>query len=240
MREMAAVLACGQGAVLSHRSAAAVWRLLPYPAQSAPVQITVPGKARAQRPGIRIHRVTCLEPDEVTTRERIPTTTPARTVLDLAADTTERELEQALAHAEARHLTSRRKLLLLLARYPGRRGVRALRRLLERDARPALTRSEAEERFLALIRKSGLPHPDVNVNLGRYEVDFLWREHRLVVEIDGYAHHSDRESFEADRARDAWLAAQGLTVIRVTWRQLVDEPEVVLARVAEALASRRG
>jgi very-short-patch-repair endonuclease len=180
-----------------------------------------------------------LELDETTTCKGIPITTPARTVLDLAADSTERELEQALAQAEARHLTSRRKLLLLLARYPGRRGVRALRRLLERDARPALTRSEAEERFLALIRKSGLPHPDVNVNLGRYEVDFLWREHRLVVEIDGYAHHSDRESFEADRARDAWLAAQGHTVIRVTWRQLVDEPEVVLARVAEALASRR-
>jgi very-short-patch-repair endonuclease len=104
------------------------------------------------------------------------------------------------------------------------------------DARPALTRSQAEERFLELIRAADLPTPDVNTPLHGFEVDFLWREQRLVVEIDGYAYHSDRQAFEGDRSRDATLAAHGYRVIRVTWRQLRDAPTAVVARVAQALA----
>ena len=235
--EMAAVLACGPGAVLSHRSAASLWQLLPYPARPTLVDVTAPEADRRPR-GIRVHRVRSLGKGETARVKRIPVTTPARTLLDLAADAAPRELEQAVAQAESRNLTNRRKLFSLLARYRGRGGTRALRALLERAARPALTRSEAEERFLALVRSARLPAPDVNVLLGRHEVDFLWREEGLVVEVDGFAFHSSRASFEADRRRDAELAAQGLRVIRVTWRQIADQPEATLVSVAQALVLR--
>ena len=110
----------------------------------------------------------------------------------------------------------------------------ALRRLLE--ARPTLTRSEAERRLLALVRLAGLPLPETNVRLGRHEVDVLWRENRLVVEVDGYAYHAGREAFERDRRRDADLQAAGHRVIRVTWRRIVNEPEALIATLAQALA----
>jgi very-short-patch-repair endonuclease/predicted transcriptional regulator of viral defense system len=234
--EMAAVLACGEGAVLSCMSAARLWHLVPYPAHDRAIDVTVPAGRDRRRPGIRVHRVCSLERDEVTELKGIPVTIPARTLLDLATAATPRELERAAAEAERRQLASRSKLLALIARYPRRPGTRALRVLLERQGRPALTRSEAEERFMALARRGRLPAPDVNVLLGSYEVDFLWREERLVVEVDGFAFHGSRAKFEGDRRRDAELAAQGLQVIRVTWRQIVDEPEAMLVRIAQALA----
>jgi very-short-patch-repair endonuclease len=237
-REMAAVLACGAEAVLSHRSAAALWNLLPYPAQSAPVHITLPGKARAQRPGIRVHRVRELPRDELTRLQGIPITTPTRTILDLAAGVSPGELEQAVATAERSHLTSRGKLNVLLARYPQRRGSRALRALAERAERPAFTRSQAERRFLALIRKAGLPAPEVNFKTERYELDFYWPEYRLAVEVDAVWTHSSASSFESDRRRDAELATQGIQVIRVTDRRIANEPERLIAVVAQALAAR--
>jgi len=231
----AAVLSCGVGAVLSHRSAACLWDLLPYPAESA-IEVTVAGRDPGTRPGVRIHRIAALESDEVRTCRGIPITTPARTLLDLSGEVSPRELERAVAEATRRRLTTPSRLRALAARYPRRRGTPALRRMAISDARPALTRSQAEERFLALVRSAELPSPDVNVTVHGLEVDFLWRQQRLVVEIDGYAFHSDRQAFERDRRRDAELAAHGYRVIRVTWRQLVDEAAVVLARVAQALA----
>ena len=122
-----------------------------------------------------------LERHEITKCEGIPITTPARTVLDLASVVSGRELEQALAQAERRNLASRTKLLALLARYPRRAGSGTLRRLLAGSEHPALTRSEAEERFLSLIRLAQLPAPEVNVRVDGFEVDFLWREQGLVV-----------------------------------------------------------
>ncbi|HSR42149.1 MAG TPA: DUF559 domain-containing protein, partial [Longimicrobiales bacterium] len=103
--------------------------------------------------------------------------------------------------------------------------------------RPALTRSEAEERFLGLVRKSGLVAPEANARVAGYEVDFLWRAHRLVAEVDGYRYHSSTAAFEGDRRRGADLVAAGLRVVRVTWRQLVEEPQGVVARLAAALAT---
>jgi predicted transcriptional regulator of viral defense system len=236
-REMAAVLACGEAAVLSHRSAATLWKLLPYPAQSA-VHLTVP-RALAQRAGMRIHRVKALPPDEVMRQHGIPITTPARTVLDLAASVTAAQLEQALATAESDHRTSRRQLALLLARHPRRRGTRRLRRLLERYTRPALTRSQAERRLLDLIRKAGLPAPEVNFMTERYELDLYWPEHRFAVEIDSLWTHGSASSFEADRRRDAELAADGLQVVRITDVGIADEPERQIALISLALALRR-
>jgi very-short-patch-repair endonuclease len=238
--EMAAALACGEGSVLSHRSAAQLWNLLPHPASQRPVDITVPAGRRIQRPGIQVHRARALHGGETTRLRGIPITTPARTLLDIGLQVSPRELERAVADAQRRRLTTRGALVSVLARFPGRAGTRALRALLETRGAPALTRSEAEERLLTLTRKGQLPAPDVNVRVGPYEVDFLWREARLVVEVDGFAFHGDRDAFEADRRRDAELAARGFNVIRVTWCRLIDEPEAVLVRIGQALARLPG
>lgn len=236
-REFAAVLACGEGAVLSHRSAAHVWEL--HPAGDGDVDVTVASRDCGRRPGLRVHRTGELDPRDVRRRHRIPITAPARTLLDLAEVVPYRELERAVDEAQARGLARRKELLRLLARARGRRGVARLRALLDREEGPALTRSEAEERLLALVRAACLPTPAVNARIAGYEVDFLWRDERLVVEVDGYAFHSGRRAFERDRLRDADLQAIGFRVVRVTWRQIVDEPEALIARLAQALAVAR-
>jgi very-short-patch-repair endonuclease len=237
-REFAAILACGPGTVLSHCSAAYLWQLLPYPAKPGPVDVTVRGRERARRARIRIHCVAALDRRDVRTLGRIPITTPARTLLDLATVVHPHTLERALAEAQVRRLVPRRDLIDQLGRNRSRRGTRVLRDLLDLEDGPALTRSEAERRLLKLVRAAHLPLPETNASLGRHEVDFLWRERRLVVEVDGFRFHSSRVAFERDRERDARLAATGHTVLRVTWRQLVQAPEAVVARIAAALAVR--
>ena len=160
----------------------------------------------------------------------IPVTSPARTILDMAA-AADPHVESALARALRRNLTTRSELL---ERASTRPGCRLLLPLL--DSGPALTESEAESRLLALIRKARLPEPECNITLGRFVVDFLWRPQRLVVEVDGFEFHSDRATFESDRVRDAELQAMGFRVLRVTWRGIVREAEAVIARIAGALA----
>lgn len=245
-KEMAAVLACGRGAVVSHRSAASLWQLLPALEGFAPIDITVPGRNRRRRPAVRFHRVPSLEPEHVTAENNVPVTTPARTVLDLAGTVcarkagagtaSRRELEQAVAQCERRGLASASDLLALICDYPARKGVRVLRPLLEGSPGTTLLRSEAEERFLALVRKAQLSAPDTNVFLGSYEIDFLWRVERLVVEVDGFAFHSSKKKFESDRRRDAELSARGFRIMRVTWQQIECEPEAMLVRLAQTLA----
>jgi very-short-patch-repair endonuclease len=235
--EVAAVLSCGTGAVLSHRTAAQIWRLLGSHADSAEIDVTTPGRDPGAKPGIRIHRTRALDPADVRRVGGLPITAPARTLVDLAGEASLREVEQALAEAEARHLVRRHELTAALTRVGRHRGATALRKLLSADRAPALTRSEAEERLLALLRSAQLPQPDVNVRLGNYEVDFLWREQGLVIEVDGFGFHSSRLAFERDRSRDAELQAQGWRVIRVTWRQIVHQAQVVVARIAAALAT---
>jgi hypothetical protein len=185
-RELAAVVACSPNAALSHRSAAYLWKLLPYPAALRDVHVTVAGRNPGRHSGIEVHRVTVLDRREVRIRDEVPVTSTARTILDLAGSSTDRELEQAVAEALALRLTNRSELVAMIDRHPRRPGVRALRALLDAEYAPARTRSPAEERLLMLIRRAGLPEPEVNARLGRWEVDFLWREQRLVVEVDGY------------------------------------------------------
>jgi very-short-patch-repair endonuclease len=147
-------------------------------------------------------------------------------------------LEQVLARADRQRLLDREKIETLLARYPRRRGRARLSPLLTNPASPSLTRSEAEDRFLTLVRKAGLRQPETNVLIRDFEVDALWRAERLVVEIDGFAFHSSPEAFERDRQRDGVLAAAGFRVMRTTWRQLTSEPEALLVRLAQALVAR--
>lgn len=233
-REIAAVLACGEGAVLSHRAAGALWGLIA--AAIGDVDVTVPGRNPGRRPGIRVHRPRRLDRRDVRRRYEIPVTTPARTLLDLAAVLSGREIERAVNEAQIRRLTHREELVAVVGRSSGRNGAVTLRAVLAEGARPAPTRSEAEDRLLALLRAAELPPTDVNARVGRHEVDLLWRRHRLIVEVDGYAYHAGRAAFERDRLRDAELQAAGYRVMRVTWRQLVYEPEALIARVAQALA----
>ena len=202
------------------------------------VDIAVASGQPRSRPGIRVRRAT-LAPADVTIREGLRITTPARTLLDLAAELDAARLERLVEEAQVLRLTTRRALEDQLARSDGRRGVRALRAALRAYAEPAMTRSEAERLLLALIRRAGLPAPRTNVRIGRHEVDFHWPAQRLVIEVDGYAFHSSRRAFERDRLRDAELAAAGQRVMRVTWRQIAHEPEALLVRIVGALAAVR-
>lgn len=207
-RWMAAVLACGGGAVLSHRSAAALWGMLAPAAGATAVDVSVPSQGgRRKRVGIRLHRRASLRPEEMTCRSRIPVTTPARTIADLRRIVPAAQLRHAIRQAE----------------------VLGLRTGLAGRAEP--TRSELEDLFLGLCRRHRLPRPEVNVWIGSMEVDFLWRERRLIVETDGYRYHRGRTAFEEDRERDLRLKAHGYQVLRLSYRQLVDSS----ARVAESL-----
>lgn len=234
-REVAALLACGNDAVLSHQTAGALWGIVDA---ATGVDVVVSSGDPRGHAGIRVHRVRPLDAVDVRRHQRLPITSPARTLMDLAAVLGDRALERAVNEALVRRLTSEAELQATLRRLPGRRGVPLLRALLERSAGPALTRSEAEVRLLDLVRRGQLPRPETNVAVLGHEVDVLWRSQRLVVEIDGYAFHSSRAAFERDRARDAKLLASGWRVLRITWRQLVDEPEAALVRIAGLLAGR--
>jgi very-short-patch-repair endonuclease len=232
-RETAALLACGDGAVLSHRTAAAMWGLID--ALPANVDVTVHGRDCGRRAGVRNHRL--RHPAKVVQRDGLPITAPPRTLLDLAEAVTERDLERALNEAFVQQLTTESQLRDTAARANNRRGARLLREALDRATGPTLTRSEAERLLLDLLQAGRLPAPETNVKFAGYEVDALWRDRRLVVEIDGYAFHRTRDAFERDRRRDADLQAAGFRVLRTTWRQLTEQPQPLLVRIAQLLAT---
>lgn len=236
--EVAALLACGPGSIVSHRSAAHLWGLAQIQDPPRPVEVTVVGRDAGRHSGIHIHRGRTLGPRDVRRVDGIPATAPARTLLDLAALLPFDQLETGFADARARGLVRRGELEAMLEQTRGRRGGRVFRYLVQLHQESALTRSEAERKLLALVRAAALPMPTVNARVGRFEVDFLWQPQKVVVEVDGYAFHGDRRAFERDRERDATLAARGFVVLRVTWRQLVARREAVLARVAAALSLR--
>lgn len=233
--EMAAVLACGPDAVLGHASAARLWGQVDR-GGARPVHVFVLRGDR-RRPGIRVHRGPDLRRDETTTHDSIPVTSPARTLLDLAASGGARDVERAVAETLARRLATESALRNTVARHPTHPGALALRSILGTDA-PALTRSEAEDRLLGLLRQTALPAPRLNQRLEGLEVDFLWREERLVVEVDGIAFHSTGAAIRRDRRRDARLLAAGYRVLRVTWEQVEAEPLATIAVLAQALARR--
>jgi very-short-patch-repair endonuclease len=168
----------------------------------------------------------------------LPLTGPARTLLDLAAEVSDSELEEAVAAGVMRRLASADEIRAAISRTPGRKGASRLARLLDAGATSGFTRSKAERRMRELLRAAELPQPQANAPLLGYVADFLWAEHKLVVEVDGYRFHSDRAAFERDRRRDQVFAAAGYTVVRVTWAQLSNEPLAVVARIAQSLAAR--
>lgn len=234
-REFAAVLAAGADSFVSHRAAGAILELMPPLRVDVPVEMSTLRDVRIGGGGIRIHRVSGLESDEVMIRYGLPLTGPARTILDLAGVCGARDLERALATAIRQGAVEREDIQALLDRYPSRRGRGRLRALMAVDGGPAFTRSEAERRFLDLVRAGGVPRPETNVVVEGFEVDFFWREQRLVVEVDGRAYHDGNHAFEGDRDRDAALMAAGFRTMRVTWRQIVRESPRLLVRLGQAL-----
>jgi very-short-patch-repair endonuclease len=240
-RWMAAVLACGQKAVLSHRSAAGLWGLRPD--NRANTDVSLPSRSARPRPGIDVHRSVTLTPADRTVKDGIPCTTLARTLLDLAEVDSPRGVERAIEQAEVLRLFDLRAVEEVIARANGRRGAAVLTAVLARLEEPALTDTELEERFLTLCRAASLPSPEVNEWLviddePAIKADFLWREKRLVVETDGWESHGTRQAFERDRRRDERLKLAGYEPLRFTRRRIIAEPGGVMRTVAELLARR--
>jgi very-short-patch-repair endonuclease len=229
-RWMAATLAGGEGAVLSHRSAAAHWGI---GRDGAVPSITLPGTKRRGTASLEVHAGR-LRPDEVVIYEDIPVTSVGRTLLDLAEIVTLDELVKTIDNAtNARHL-GRNTMSSVISAAKGRRGAKPLRHaLLITRPEDVLTRSELERRALRIV---GSPRPEVNVRLHGYEVDLLWRDARLVVELDGSAYHDP----ERDTRKTANLMAHGWAVMRFTWRQVVNDPDWVSSRLAAWRRSRPG
>ena len=201
-------------------------------------------RAWQSRSQIRGHQLT-LPGDEVTVVRAIPVTTVPRTLFDLAAVVPRRLVERAINEADYHRHSDRLSLADIAARYPRRQGIVTIRAILaDRSLGMNLTRSELEERFLLFREKYGLPRPETNISLriaGVWiECDCLWRDRRVIVELDGRAVHSTAAAFERDRARDRMLHARGWRVVRVTWRQLHDEPEAVAYDLRALLSSGAG
>jgi very-short-patch-repair endonuclease len=228
---LAAVLAVPE-AVLSHRDAAGLHEL--RPANHVGVDVSV-GRKAIDRAGIRVHRTRVLGTEDVTTVSGIPVTTVARTLVDLAGVVPRDHLAKAVKEAEHRRVFDLRAVERALARTGGRTGPghRALRETIAEHAALGLSASLSplEDAFLRLLRRAGLPSPAKNAFVEGLQVDACWTHHRLVVELDGWAHHHDRHAFQRDRERDAALTAAGWRVVRFTHAQVLRAPD----RVVEVL-----
>ncbi len=238
---MAAVLACGPRAVLSHRSAAVHWGI--HEDSRNAIDVTAPGRRGRIPTGIAAHRHGSLTAGDRTIERDVPCTTVARTLLDLAGVVRPRQLRHAITEAEILRLFDLGAVREVIDRGRGRRGVARLRlAIASHDPREERARRGLERRFLGLCRRSGLPAPEVNGLLmlggGPVQPDFLWRDARLIVETDGRATHLTVRAFEEDRRRDQRLKLAGWDVLRCTWTQVTDEPESLIRTIRTILSHR--
>jgi very-short-patch-repair endonuclease len=231
--EAAALLACGERSVISHRSAACLWGLVDRP--PVIVEVTIVGRRCRRRDGLRIHKIAALSSSDVRRKEGIRVTSPARTIVDLAAETGDIELEALIAEGRATRILRDGELESALRRAGKQKGTARLKRMLQSEAGRAMTRSETERICRRLLQAAGLPQPKTNRRLGPYEVDFLWPDERVVLEVDSYGFHGDRRAFERDRRKTMVLEDAGYHVIRITRRQLLEEPYWVVAHIARVL-----
>lgn len=237
--ETAALLACGAGAVLSHHSAATLWRLRPGVAR--PVHVTIPGcRGGAAPAGVVVHRSVTVSTDDVRVHEGLPVTSPARTILDVAASLPDRDVERLLDEGVfVLRIVTLEQVNDVLARAGTHPGRARLARVARGHTRSTKTDSPPEERMLALIRAAGLPDPQLRVHVLGYRLDFLWPELRLAVEVDAYGTHGSRARFEGDRRRDARLLTErGIIVLRVTEASIDERPFEALGLVARAIGQR--
>jgi very-short-patch-repair endonuclease len=232
---LAAVLACGPGAVLSHRSAAELWEL--RPSAAATIDVTVPSQnGRGKRRGIRVHRSRRLAAEETVVRDHIHVMSVARTLLDLADVLPTQSLGRAIDEAEYRGRFDLTSLNAVVANNPGRRGAKVL--ALAKGA-PQRTRTKLEEAFLEFCRRHHLPSPQVGTTIAGYEVDFAWPDAHLIVETDGLAAHRTRRAMEGDRTRDRRTLRAGYKTVRLTDRAMRDE-ELEVARDLREMLTQAG
>jgi very-short-patch-repair endonuclease len=239
--ELAAVLACGERTLASHRSAAALWQLAKSVTDEA--DVTVIARGCRSRPRLRVHQVETLDPRDHGKRRGIPVTAPARTLIDYASTTGREEAERAIAEAFALKLVTEPQLLAAIDRAPHRAGVASVRAILGQPGGAKRTRSGGERAMLRLIRAAGLPEPRTNHPVAGFDADFCWPEQRLIVEVDGHNFHSDRRTIERDHRRDVVHKDAGYEVLRFTGRQRDDEPlyvAAVIARAYDRLSRGRG
>ncbi len=202
------------------------------------VHVTVTVGRRRSRLGLIVHRGPELEPHEIRRRSRTSRSPPPPAPSWTWRRPATLDLERAFADAHAQGLVKPYELVAAIERAGPRRGVRALTALINDNA-SGYTRSQAERLLRRLIREAALPEPRFNVRFQKYELDAVWPDQRLVLEVDGYSYHGHRAQFESDRRKDLALTAAGYTVIRVTWRQLCSEPLAVVAVIATALGRGR-
>lgn len=227
---MAAVMAVGTDAVLSHGTAASAWDLCPR--TGGAIHLTLPRyTGRSARSGLRIHRSITLRPTDISAVRGIPVTSPARTVVDLASSLRGRPLEQVLDRAERHRLVDFSDLRNARSR--------SLKAVLSHYTGDTVTRSELEEAFLRLCDDHDIQRPAVNTHVEGEEVDFVWPGAGLIVEVDGYAYHRSPSAFETDRERDVVLALAGWQVMRFTWMQVTGRAAWVARAISECLASSR-
>ena len=234
-RWMAAVLACGPDAFLSHSSAAALFEIRPL--LEGLTEVSIPTGYDRRLAGLTAHRRLVLTPQDITERDGIPVTTPACTLVDLAVHLGSRRLEAAINEADKRDLITPEQLRASLEAMKGRQGVALVRKTLDQKTF-TLTDSDLERRFLPIARRSGLPRPETQVTLCGLRVDFYWRQLALVVETDGLRYHRTPAQQATDRTRDQILTAAGFTCLRFTRAQVRYEPrrvQSVLTKVATRL-----
>jgi very-short-patch-repair endonuclease len=234
--ETAALLAVRPGSALSHRSAGALWGVT---AAARAVQVVMSVNSSPRLTGVRTHYTGSLPPGDLRVRDGLPVTSPARTLLELAAELSARELERAFTEAITLRITTPREIAETLRRLPARAGRGVLGALLDAEQPSAQLRSDTEHRLYRLIVQARLPRPSANAPLHGFTADFHWPEHRLVVEVDSYTFHTTRWAYERDRRKDLTLRAHGITVLRFGRRQVLDDALAVIAQIAGALGARR-
>jgi very-short-patch-repair endonuclease len=235
-REQAAVIACGEHAFLSHRTAAAILGLVR--ALPEEVEVSVVGRRCASRQGIRVHQIKAIDRREVQQHEGLWVSTPARAVLELAALASAHELARAIDDGLAKPLFTPLELRAVLERNRPCRGAARLAAILGDETAIAVSRSLTEKRLLRLLRDAHLPLPETNVKFGRFELDYFWRRERLAVEIDGYQFHRGPAAFKRDHEKTLAVRDAGIELLRFTADQAHDQPTMVLARIAGELARR--
>jgi very-short-patch-repair endonuclease len=232
-RASAAVLACGPGAALSHDSAMTLWGLDKHWQTS--FEVVVPGDRRPR--GIKVHRSTSLAHRDITEHHGIRVTTPARTLLDCAPKLTAKRLTRAVNEALHSRYLHRSDLADALARHPHHPGHARLTRFVA--SWTGMTRSDLEDAFAALCEHYDLPRPQFNVPIAGYRVDAWFQSERLIVELDSYEFHNDRDTFESDRNRDADTLLVGLPTVRVTHERMTATPDHEATRLHAILEARR-
>ena len=235
-KEQAALLACGEGSLITGPSALYLWGILDV--APADVDVTVPGRHCRKRRGIRLRLVDAIDEHEVRRRHGLRVVFPARALIEFAAEASFDQLGDAVAQARIKSLIREGELEAAVARVRRIRGAAQMRAFLHGEKEPAITRSRAERMFRRFLRQARLPQPNTNVLVAGCEVDFLWPAERVVLEVDGWKFHGHRRAFESDRKKDMILADAGYHVIRVTLRHFTQEPLALIAHIARVLDRR--